>query len=278
MPTPSGVSATPKTFGRWGLATTLGLAGFVSAPVAQAADGWRWPGEAGVACDAAGPDRAMDVYVAPERASVGRHIFRRCQAGSPGSPEFVVTTRLRFAKRVLVATLDIAVDHTVAAWRRDGRLIAQARGSGACGQVVAGECRFELAQASGDGGPTLRRADATGERVERTPLGALYDAVWDADTVRAPILVDVYTGKIWTMRGDPAGVADDLDGRPARRHHIKAEPKLTARYERVSWFAADGEVLRVCDFHREFGSENLAEFVRTDLGIMPRHDCARWIE
>lgn len=281
-----GASATLEAGRGVALAALLGVSGLVPGPAApQAPDAWRWPGEA-VTCAASGPDSVMDVFMAGAATPAGRHVLRRCRSDSADSPAAVVTSRFRFAKRLaLVSTMDIAVDHSWTEWRRDGRLIrlvAHARGGGACGSLVSGECRFELAAEEGGADRTLRRSGERGERVEAVPADALNNTMWNAEIVRARTIVDVYTGHVWTMRGAPDGAPDLVDGRPARRHHIRGEPKgfpwFASRYERVLWFDPEGEVLRVCDFHKDYGIDNLAEFVRADLGIAPRHDCARWFE
>lgn len=281
-----GAPATPEIWRGAVLAALLGVAGFAVLAAARGADAWRWPGEAAPTCAASGPDSVMDVYMAGETEPAGRHVLKTCRAETVDSPTAVVTSRFRFAKRLpLLPTMEIVVDHRWTEWRRDDRLVrlvAQARGSGACGSLDSGECRFELATEDGGTGRTLRRADEGGERVEAVPAEALNNTLWNVEIVRARTVVDVYTGRVWTMQGDADGVPDLVAGRAARRHHVKGEPQgfamFASRYERVLWFDSAGEVLRVCDYHADFGIDNRAEFVRADLGIAPRRDCARWFE
>ena len=112
---PNGGSATPRAVGWRIQSATIGVLALIAVPLgSEAAEPWRWPANALVSCEAAEPDRVMDVYMAPDRTSAGRHILRRCRAGTAETPDRIVTIQLRFTKRAaLVAALDVTVDHAV---------------------------------------------------------------------------------------------------------------------------------------------------------------------
>jgi hypothetical protein len=110
----------------------------------------------------------------------------------------------------------------------------------------------------------------------------MIDDLWSLDIVTARAVANPYTGRLWQIAAEGERVADRVSDRPAWRYRIKSETRgfliFTSRFERVLWFAESGEVLRVCEYQRDYGFTHLAEFVRADLGIAPRHDCRRWFE
>ena len=263
-------------------------ASLVPAGIAAAEDGdWRWPGPPQGRCAESAPAAHLDVYVEGSREPVGLHRLRRCDGeAAEGRVASLVDSRFRFTKRFpLWPDFDVAVDHQRAYWHRGGKLIravSLSRGDAACRRLFYGECRMELRPTAQRGEWTFFRKDTDGVWTDLVPSGTVIDDMWSLDITRAPAVANLYTGRIWRIETVDGDARDDVAGRPARRYHIKSEVLgflfITSRFERVLWFGSDGEVLRVCDFQENFGLDHVSEFVRKDLGIPPRHDCAKWFE
>jgi hypothetical protein len=222
-----------------------------------------------------------------DRIAAGSHVLRRCAPDPTGAaPSIVVRSRFRFIKRfLLLPSRSIAVDHQRLEWGRDGCLeqaIALARGDAACGHLFSGECRLELAPKSAGAGWLYRQSESDGEVTAAGPANTVIDDFWSPEIVTASAVANPYTGRLWRIAAVDGRAVDRVGERTAWRYRIKSKTRgflfFASRFERVLWFSDAAEVLRVCEYQIDYGFTHLAEFVRADLGVVPRHDCGKWFE
>jgi hypothetical protein len=273
-------------FGRTVAAALLGaaLVAAVGAVAADAPGDWQWRPLPADACPNAGPERVLEAYMGDDRQAAGSTTLRQC-GGGEGAPAALAQTHLRFVKHFsALPDQKIVVDHQGLEWRDKGRLLrasAYAQGDGSCGGLLGGECKFDLAPAL-NGGWLLRRSDAHGTEQVEAVAGVAIDDFWSRDQVTAPELANLYSGRLWRIATRSGPEADSVGGRAALRYRMTSEPQgfvlFRARFARVIWFSAEGEVLRACNYQQDVGVGQVTEFVRKDLGIEPGHDCARWLE
>lgn len=265
------------------VAATMALAVMLAAAAAADDADWRWREPAADSCAGAGPERVLEAYMGDDRTAAGIATWRPC-GGGKDQPAAAVRTHFRFVMHFsALPDREIAVDHRGLEWRDGGVLLrasASAKGDDACGQLFGGECKLELTPAP-DGGWVLLQHDAHGTTKAKAPPGAAIDDFWGHDQVTAPELANLYSGRLWRIETRSGPEPDSVGGRAAQRYRIESESQgfllFRARFARTIWFAADGQVLRVCNYQQDLGVGEMAEFVRKDLGMEPGHDCARWL-
>ncbi len=203
------------------LILAMGLAAAIAAAAADDAD-WHWREPVAESCPNAGPERVLEAYMGDDRTAAGTATWRSC-GGGKDQPTAAVRTRFRFvAHFTALPDREIAVDHQGLEWRDKGRLLrasAYARGDDSCGQLLGGECKFELTPAP-DGGWLFVRHDAHGTDQAKAVQGAVIDDFWGHDQVTAPELANLYSGRLWRIETRAGPVSDSVGGRAAQRYRI----------------------------------------------------------
>ncbi|MEM7654382.1 MAG: hypothetical protein AAF220_14580, partial [Pseudomonadota bacterium] len=201
------------------------------------AERWQWPGVAQHACMDLPPHAVLDAYAEgnAEPVGVARHWLCPSDLGL-GAPSSIVVAEMAFEKRLSVMpNIDVTIDHFQWNWDAPNgyreHVIAFSRGNGACRALFDGECRLELFDATET--ENQQRAFVRWDEDGRETLGideqTGVDEVWNRSAMGAERVANFYTGVVWEVTPDPAGVPDQVETRdgpvPTSRHHQISETR-----------------------------------------------------